>query len=144
MTCTEIKIINVILTSITLVISVMLFENQPKCLIWIMVFWHFPPIFVLLKVTCLVTLFDRKHQVFKNSPNLPLFCIFNELLSTQNVNVACFAWQYWIRLFLWFPNTVPVLISNLLVVLSFIGRLEKYVSNFFVLQPPSKDLRTSK
>ena len=23
-------------------------------------FWHFPPIFVLLKLTCLVTLFDRK------------------------------------------------------------------------------------
>ena len=31
--------------------------------------WHFPPIFVLLKLTCLVTLFDRKLQVFKNSPN---------------------------------------------------------------------------
>mgnify|MGYP006975815893 CR=1 FL=1 len=32
-------------------------------------FWHFPPIFVLLKLTCLVTLFDRKLQVFKNSAN---------------------------------------------------------------------------
>ena len=32
-------------------------------------FWYFPPIFVLLKLTCLVTLFDRKLQVFKNSPN---------------------------------------------------------------------------
>ena len=31
-------------------------------------FWHFPPIFVLLKLACLVTLFDRKLQVFKNSP----------------------------------------------------------------------------
>ena len=31
-------------------------------------FWHFPPIFFLLKLTCLVTLFDRKLQVFKNSP----------------------------------------------------------------------------
>ena len=35
-------------------------ENHPKCLIWIFAFWHFPPIFVLLKLTCLVTLFDRK------------------------------------------------------------------------------------
>ena len=26
-------------------------------------FWHFPPIFVLLKLTCLVTLFDQKLQV---------------------------------------------------------------------------------
>ena len=31
-------------------------------------FWHFPPIFVLLKVTFLVTLFDRKLQICKNSP----------------------------------------------------------------------------
>ena len=31
-------------------------------------FWHFSPIFVLLKLTRLVTLFDRKLQVFKNSP----------------------------------------------------------------------------
>ena len=30
-------------------------------------FWHFPTIFVLFKLTCLVTLFDRKFQVFKNS-----------------------------------------------------------------------------
>ena len=28
-------------------------------------FWHFPPIFVLLKLTCLVTLFDPKLQGFK-------------------------------------------------------------------------------
>ena len=45
--------------------------------------WHFSSIFVLLKLTCLVTLFDRKFQVFKKSPK---FTIFNELLSTQNVN----------------------------------------------------------
>ena len=35
--------------------------------------WHFSPIFVLWKVTCLVTLFDRKLQVFKNSPNWPFW-----------------------------------------------------------------------
>ena len=54
-------------------------------------FWHFPPIFVLLKLTCLVTLFDRKLQVFKNSPKWTIFGILNQLLSTQNVNVARFA-----------------------------------------------------
>ena len=54
-------------------------------------FWRFPPILVLLNVTCLVTLFDRKLQVFKNSPKWTLFGIFNQLLSTQNVNVAPFA-----------------------------------------------------
>ena len=39
--------------------------------------WHFPPIFVPLKLTCLVTLFDRKRQVFKNSPKWTIFGIFN-------------------------------------------------------------------
>ena len=46
-------------------------------------FWHFPPIFVVLKMTCLVTLL--------NSPNWTIFGIFNELLATRNVNVARFA-----------------------------------------------------
>ena len=32
-------------------------------------FWHFSPFLVLLKLTCLVTLFDRKLQCFKNSQN---------------------------------------------------------------------------
>ena len=40
-------------------------------------FWRFPPIFGLLKLTCLVTLFDRKLQVFKNSPKWTIFGIFN-------------------------------------------------------------------
>ena len=38
-------------------------------------FRHFPPIFVLLKLTYLVTLFDRKLQVFKNSPKWTIFGI---------------------------------------------------------------------
>ena len=54
-------------------------------------FWHFPPLFVLLKLTCLVTLSDRKLQVLKNSPKWTICGIFNELLSSQNVNVARFA-----------------------------------------------------
>ena len=40
-------------------------------------FWYFPPIFVLLKLTCLVTLFDRKLQVFKISLKWTIFGIFN-------------------------------------------------------------------
>ena len=47
-----------------------------KCRIWIFAFWHFPPIFVLLKLTCLVTLFDRKLQVLKNSSKWTIFGIF--------------------------------------------------------------------
>ena len=40
-----------------------MFKNYSKCRIGIFNFWHFSPIFVLLKVTCLVTLFDRKLQI---------------------------------------------------------------------------------
>ena len=40
---------------------------------------------------CLVTLFDRKLQGFKNSPKLTIFGIFNKLLSLKNVNLARFA-----------------------------------------------------
>ena len=42
-------------------------------------------------MTSLVALFDRKLQIFKNSPKWTIFGIFNELLSNQNVNVARFA-----------------------------------------------------
>ena len=45
------------------------FENHPKCRILTFEFWHFPSIFVQLKLTCLATLFDRKIQFFKNSQN---------------------------------------------------------------------------
>ena len=52
------------------------FENYSKCRIKIYQFWHFPSIFVLLIVTCLVTLFDRKLQVINNSPNWSILGIF--------------------------------------------------------------------
>ena len=44
-------------------------------------FWHFSPIFVLLKVTCLVKLFDRKLQVSK--VNNVLKCDFLGGFQTQ-------------------------------------------------------------
>ena len=48
--------------------------------------------FCTIKLTCLVTLFDRMIHAFKNSPKLIIFGIFNELLSsTKNVKVARFA-----------------------------------------------------
>ena len=68
-----------------------MFENHPECRIWILAFP--PKKIVLLKLTCLVTLL----QVFKNSPKLSIFGIFNELLAAQNINVARFA-----RIFLFF------------------------------------------
>ena len=66
--------------------------HNPQCLIITQnvafEFWHFSSIFVLLKLTCLVTLFDHKLQVIKNSTKLP---IFDKLLFIKNVNVARFA-----------------------------------------------------
>ena len=53
-----------------------LFENHSKCRLWIFEFWHIQPIFVLSKLICLVTLFDRKLQVFKNLPKLTIFWHF--------------------------------------------------------------------
>ena len=66
-------------------------QNYSKCRILMFEFWHFPPFFVISKVTCLVTLFDRKLHIFKNSPKWTTFGIFYKLLSTPNVNVARFA-----------------------------------------------------
>ena len=40
-------------------------------------FGHFPPICVLLKVNCLITLFDRNLQVFKKAPKLTIFGVLN-------------------------------------------------------------------
>ena len=64
-------------------------------------FVTFHQFFVLLKLTCLVTLFDGKLQVFKTSPKLAIFGIFNELLATQNVNVARFTrkeeWDFFLN-----------------------------------------------
>ena len=58
-----------------------------------------------LKIDCLVTLFDIKLQVFKNSPKLNIFGVSDVLLSTQNVNLARFACNVE-RPFLDFANTV--------------------------------------
>ena len=66
-----------------------MFENNSKCHIFDFRILAFSTNFLVIKVTCLVTLFDRK--IFKNSPKWTIFGNLNELLSTQNVNVARFA-----------------------------------------------------
>ena len=63
-------------------------------------------IFQELKVNSLVTLFDRLLKVFKNSSKWSIFGIVKELLSTQIVNVACFARNVEWDFFGWFSNTV--------------------------------------
>ena len=52
-----------------------------------------------IKMTCLETLFDLKLYVFKNFSKLTIFGILNELLSTQNVNVAGFVWDFFSVIF---------------------------------------------
>ena len=51
-------------------------------------FWHFPPIFVQLKLTCLVTLFDCKLQVFKNSSKWTIFGI-SDFVSSKRKLSSC-------------------------------------------------------
>ena len=58
---------------------------------WIFQGWHFHGFFSLLKLTCLVTLFNRKLQMFQKLAKLGIFGIFNKLLSTQYENIARFA-----------------------------------------------------
>ena len=70
----------------------------PKCCIWIFELWHFRGIFVQLKLTCLVTMFDSKIQAFKKIAKMFHFWHFYSFLSTQNIR--------FMRLFLWFSNTV--------------------------------------
>ena len=80
------------------------FKNHPKCRIWNFSILAFSTNVCPIKKwpTYLVTLFDRKLQVFKNSPK---FTIFYEVLSTQSITVACLARNVE-RDFFWFLNTV--------------------------------------
>ena len=76
------------------------FENPSKCRIWI---YAFSTNFCPFKLTCLVTLFNRKVSFLKNSSK---WTIFNELLSSQNVNVALFARNVECDFFWRFSNTL--------------------------------------
>ena len=60
------------------------FKNHQKISFFPQKMSHFQPIFVLFKMTCLVTLFDRKLQVFQKFAKLTIVGILS-------VNVACFA-----------------------------------------------------
>ena len=66
-----------------------MFEKYSKSRIIIFQFWHFPP----FSFCPLVTLFDHKLQVFKNSPKWTFLAslIHPCPMSTQNVNIARFA-----------------------------------------------------
>ena len=90
------------------VLSKLNFCSYSKCPICIFQVWHFPPIFVLLKLTCLVTLFDRKLQVFKNSPKGTIFGIFLLTFVHSKCKRNLLRSQCWMRLFLWFSNTVEL------------------------------------
>ena len=66
----------------------------------------------LFKVTCLVTLFDHKLQVFNNSSKWTILRCFWLIFVHSKCKRISLRSQYWIRLFLWFSNTV--LFINLL------------------------------
>ena len=57
--------------------------KSQKCLGWIFQFWHFTPIFVLLKLTYVVTLFDHGFK-FSKTRQIDHFLVFNELFKWDN------------------------------------------------------------
>ena len=61
-------------------------------------FWHFPSIFVLWKLTCLVTLLDCNFQVFKNLSKLTIFYWTFVHSKCKRSSLR--------SLFLWFSSTV--------------------------------------
>ena len=69
-------------------------------------FWHFPLIFFLLKVTCLVTLFDCKLRFSKNSPKWTIFWHFLWTFVHSKCKCSSLRPQCWMWLFLWFSNTM--------------------------------------
>ena len=98
-----------------------------KCRIRPFKFRHFPPIFVLIKVTCLVTLFERKLDDLKNSPKLTIFGIFNQLLSTliSRLNLSILAFS---------TNLCPFQIdlsSNTIWLQSSVSKSSQNSKNFF-------------
>ena len=80
-----------------------LLENCRKCRIWILQYWHFSPIFVLFKVTCLVTLVDRKRQA---SDFQTIFGIF---LHTRYIGSSLCSQYFQMRLLERFSNTMKPL-----------------------------------
>ena len=61
--------------------------------------WHFPTIFVLLKFTCLVALFDRKIQSLKNSPKWAILAFLMNFFVHLKCKCSSLPSQFWMRLF---------------------------------------------
>ena len=83
-----------------------MFESSSKCRIWIFSLLAFAINFCLIKVICLVTLFDHKIQVFKNSPKSTIFGILKLTFVYSKCKRTSLRSQSWMRLFLWFSNTM--------------------------------------
>ena len=83
--------------------SSIVFENFPKYLIWVTAF---SPIFVQSKLACLVTLFDRKIQVFKKLAKIDHFWHFYWTFVHSKRKCSSLRSQFSMRLFLWFSNTL--------------------------------------
>ena len=67
---------------------VTVFENHPKCRIRIFQFWYFSPIFCLFKSDLSGNTVWLQASGFQKLAKVTILGTFNELLFTQNVNVA--------------------------------------------------------
>ena len=69
-------------------------------------FVPFPPIFCLLKMTCLVTLFDRKLQVFQKLAKINHFRHFQWTFVHSKCKSSSLRFNIKWDIFLWFSNSV--------------------------------------
>ena len=80
------------------------------------------------KITCLVTLFNHKIQVFKNSLKWTIFGIFNELLYTQIANLARSAhhdeWDFYCDF------QTPCILYVMTTFNSYLLRFDKFIIDF--------------
>ena len=61
---------------------------------------------VALSIFCLVTLFNRKLKVVKNLQKRVILWTFIQLSIHSKCKRSSLRFQYWMRFFLWFSNTV--------------------------------------
>ena len=90
---------------------------------------HFCPFEIDL--SCLVTLFDCKHKVFKTCQNWPFLAFFMTFCPLKCKRSSLRS-QCWMRLFLWFSNTV--MMSNVSIHIVY---LLTFWSNFVQIKSTS-------
>ena len=98
-----------------------LFENYPKCRIWTFECWHFPLIFLLLKLFCTVlsgnTFWRQASIIFFHSKIISrdLCCVLNQLMNFQGLICFFVRCQQECQSFFAYSNVAPAAWSSFLL-----------------------------